>query len=190
MHKVRVRGACTRHVWGGACARCMWGVHVWGCMHKVCMGGAHARCVWRGANARHTWGVSLQLFSLCGGVSLQLIVEVYRGVTSINQVVQRGVTPINYVGQCQWSHWLWWRPLTYEIHAWRCVEGCASLFVLGYHWLPLATIDLVGDNRIWGLRHILTCYTYYRCLIVQNFKWILCPWLPLVAHSNLWFSGW
>ena len=22
----------------------------------------------------------------------------------------------------------------------------ASLFVLGYHWLPLATIDLVGDN--------------------------------------------
>ena len=20
-------------------------------------------------------------------------------------------------------------------------------FVLGYHWLPLATIDLVGDNR-------------------------------------------
>ena len=22
-----------------------------------------------------------------------------------------------------------------------------SLFVLGYHWLPLATIDLDGDNR-------------------------------------------
>ena len=22
-----------------------------------------------------------------------------------------------------------------------------SLTVLGYHWLPLATIDLVGDNR-------------------------------------------
>ena len=22
-----------------------------------------------------------------------------------------------------------------------------SLFVLSYHWLPLATIDLVGDNR-------------------------------------------
>ena len=38
-------------------------------------------------------------------------------------------------------------PLTYEIHAWRCVEGCASLFVLGYHWLPLAIIDLVVDNR-------------------------------------------
>ena len=23
----------------------------------------------------------------------------------------------------------------------------ASLSLLGYHWLPLATIDLVGDNR-------------------------------------------
>ena len=22
-----------------------------------------------------------------------------------------------------------------------------SLFVLSYHWLPLATIDLMGDNR-------------------------------------------
>ena len=33
------------------------------------------------------------------------------------------------------------------------IEG-ASLFVLGYHWLPLATIDLVGDNRefeVWGI---------------------------------------
>ena len=26
------------------------------------------------------------------------------------------------------------------------IEG-ASLFVLSYHWLPIATIDLVGDNR-------------------------------------------
>ena len=24
---------------------------------------------------------------------------------------------------------------------------CTSLFILTYHWLPLATIDLVGDNR-------------------------------------------
>ena len=23
----------------------------------------------------------------------------------------------------------------------------ASLFILGYHWLPLATIDLVSDKR-------------------------------------------
>ena len=27
-----------------------------------------------------------------------------------------------------------------------CTVG-PSLFVLGYHWLPLPTIDLVGDNR-------------------------------------------
>ena len=24
---------------------------------------------------------------------------------------------------------------------------CRGWLVLGYHWLPLATIDLVGDNR-------------------------------------------
>ena len=30
-----------------------------------------------------------------------------------------------------------------------CPQNCkgASLFVLGYNWFPLATIDLVGDNR-------------------------------------------
>ena len=31
--------------------------------------------------------------------------------------------------------------------AWRCVQRCAEGFVFSYHWLPLATIDLVGDNR-------------------------------------------
>ena len=28
------------------------------------------------------------------------------------------------------------------------------MFVLEYHWLPLATIDLLGDNRefeVWGI---------------------------------------
>ena len=36
----------------------------------------------------------------------------------------------------------------------RNIEG-ASLFVLNYHWLPLATVDLVGDNREFEvLRHI------------------------------------
>ena len=40
-------------------------------------------------------------------------------------------------------------------------EG-ASLFVLGYHWLPLATIDLVGDNRELGsLRHNMRSYSHY-----------------------------
>ena len=35
-------------------------------------------------------------------------------------------------------------------------------FVLGCHWLPLATIDLVGDNREFEVfRHILSCYIHY-----------------------------
>ena len=29
----------------------------------------------------------------------------------------------------------------------RCAEVCGGVLVHGYHWLPLATIDLVGDNR-------------------------------------------
>ena len=41
------------------------------------------------------------------------------------------------------------------------IEG-ASLFVHSYHWLPLATIDLVGDNRELGnLGHIFWFYTHY-----------------------------
>ena len=34
-----------------------------------------------------------------------------------------------------------------------CTEVCRGvlrgplLYILGYHWLPLATIDLVGDNK-------------------------------------------
>ena len=46
-------------------------------------------------------------------------------------------------------------PLTNEIHARRCVEGCASLFVLGYHWLlPLATIYSINDNREFEVKGI------------------------------------
>ena len=33
------------------------------------------------------------------------------------------------------------------LHAQRLRAGVASLFVHGYHWLPLASIDLVGDSR-------------------------------------------
>ena len=44
---------------------------------------------------------------------------------------------------------MWWGPLTNQNLVQRCVEvhRGALLYVLGYHWLPLATIDLVGDNR-------------------------------------------
>ena len=80
-----------------------------------------------------------------------------------------------------------------------CTEGCmegvhrgvrggaSSLFVLGYHWLPLATTDLVGDNRHFeAFRHILSCYTHYSWLIVLDLQSFItiCPWLPLVAPSN------
>ena len=38
----------------------------------------------------------------------------------------------------------------------------ASLSVLGYHWLPLATIDIVGDNSEFDIKGIfLSCDTYY-----------------------------
>ena len=41
-------------------------------------------------------------------------------------------------------------------------EGHGGLFVHGYYWLPLVTIDLVGDNREPGcLRHILRYYILY-----------------------------
>ena len=32
-------------------------------------------------------------------------------------------------------------------HANLMLTSCKPHVVLGYHWLPLATIDLVGDNR-------------------------------------------
>ena len=68
----------------------------------------------------------------------------------------------------------------------------ASLHYLscGYHWLPLATIDLVGDNRGFEVfRHILSCYTHYSWLLVLDLQSFItiCPWLPLVAPSNHWF---
>ena len=41
------------------------------------------------------------------------------------------------------------------------------MFVLAYHWLPLVTIDLVGDNRgISNFKDILATYTYYGWFIV------------------------
>ena len=53
--------------------------------------------------------------------------------------------------------------------------------------VPLATIDLVGDNREFEVfRHILSCYTHYSWLIVLDLQSFItiCPWLPLVAPSN------
>ena len=36
---------------------------------------------------------------------------------------------------------------SYQPHANLLSTSCKPHVVLGYHWLPLATIDLVGDNR-------------------------------------------
>ena len=67
-----------------------------------------------------------------------------------------------YVGLCRstqvdgGSTWVY-----VGVYAGLC--GGVSLFVLGYHWLFLATYDLVGDNReieiwviFWGLVTIIT----------------------------------
>ena len=67
------------------------------------------------------------------------------------------------------------------------VGSIGGAFVLGCHWLPRATIDLVGDNREFEVfRHILSCYTHYNWLIVLNLQSFItvCPWLPSVAPSN------
>ena len=50
-----------------------------------------------------------------------------------------------------------------------CTEVCGGVLVHVYHWLPIATIDLVGDNREFEvLRHILRSYTHYEWLIVSE----------------------
>ena len=44
-------------------------------------------------------------------------------------------------------------------------EG-TPLSVLGYHWLPLPAIDLVGGNREFKI--YFRKYNYYGCLIVSK----------------------
>ena len=58
----------------------------------------------------------------------------------------------------------------------------------GYHWLPLAAIDLVGDNRefkAWAI--FLMVIPITAGWESQNFKGasLFCPRLPLVSPSNL-----
>ena len=60
-------------------------------------------------------------------------------------------------------------------------------FVLGYHWLPLATIDLVGDNReLDSLRQIMRSYTIMGGSYSQNIEGATLfalgyHWLPLAT---------
>ena len=74
----------------------------------------------------------------------------------------------------------------------RTLKG-ASLFVHGYHWLPLATIDLVGDNREFEvLRHILWSYNHYKLVDgLRTFKgaslFVLgYHWLPIATIDLDW----
>ena len=48
-----------------------------------------------------------------------------------------------YVG----LHGSTWRSTRVYVEVYVGLCGGPSLFVLGYHWFSLATIDLVGDNR-------------------------------------------
>ena len=68
-------------------------------------------------------------------------------------------------------------------------------FILGYHWLPLATIDLDGDNiEFEAFRHILSCYAYYSWLVVSDLQssslfvlgyyWLLLATIDLVGDNR------
>ena len=57
--------------------------------------------------------------------------------------------------------------------AWRCMEGCVEVCRGArrgaWRWLPLATINLVGDSREFeSMRHILRSYTHYIWLIISE----------------------
>ena len=47
------------------------------------------------------------------------------------------------------NDWLVWWQGARQMTDWcgGYLIKCPSLFVLGYHWLPIATMNLVGDNR-------------------------------------------
>ena len=131
-----VHRGCTR---GGVCTGVVgtlsqtdyrWGHsanQITGAYRGACAGGAHAG----GTHTRdvHTGGVH-------AGVVGTLSQSDYRWGHSANQITQ-GLCARMCVqgGVCR--------------GAWRCMEGCAEVrggAQRGYHWLPLATIDLVGDN--------------------------------------------
>ena len=81
------------------------------------------------------------------------------------QVVSVGLHGGMQRGYMEGMHILGLMPI---MGSWYCqnIEG-ASLFFHRYHWLPLATFDLVGDNRQLGnLGHMLRFYAHYGWVIV------------------------
>ena len=69
-----------------------------------------------------------------------------------------------------------------------------SLFLLGYHWLPLATIDLVGDNRefkvyftlldpLWVVDSLKTLNIHHYKLVL-GYHWLLLPTIDLMGDNK------
>ena len=156
-----VCGGVRRGVWRGV-RRCTEGcVEVHGAVRRCAelCGGAQ-RGVWRCAEG--WWGqlTNQNLAWRC----VEGCTEVRRGVVgTINQSescaeVCRGVRGGVWRGVRRCAEG-WWGQLTNQNLAWRCTEGCAEgyaevhgevrggVLVHVCHWLPIATIDLVGDNR-------------------------------------------
>ena len=67
-----------------------------------------------------------------------------------------------------------------------------TLFVLGYHWLLLPTIDLMGNNRefeVWGIFEVL--YWLWVVDSLRTLKVHHCLSLVTIGSpSNHWFSRW
>ena len=71
----------------------------------------------------------------------------------------------------------------------------ASLFVHGYHWLPLVTIDRVGDNREFEVLGIfcglitIICGWYSQnvkgaSLFVFGYHWLPIATIDLIGHNS------
>ena len=125
---------------------------VYGGLH----GGLH-RPIWvyaevytglHGSTQRSMWVYMEVYMGLCGGLcgSMWVYAEVYMGLhkglhgglcRSTRRSTRRSTQV--YVGLCG----------SMQVYAEVYTDLCGGpwLFVLGYHWLPLATIDLVDDNR-------------------------------------------
>ena len=77
----------------------------------------------------------------------------------------------------------------------RCTEVCTEVCG-GVHRGARRCAEVCGGVREGPRRgarrfFILSSYTHYSWLIVLDIQSFItiCPWLPLVAPSNHWFSG-
>ena len=122
---------------GCMCRGCMQGLHTRVACTGVALsqsdytGVAHNGCMCRGC-AQGWWGHSVN--QITQGLHARVACSRVMGALSQSDytgVVRKGCMCRGYTqGVCVQG---------------LCMQGL--LFVLGYHWLPLATIDSVGDNR-------------------------------------------